>query len=58
MRYGDAEGAMGGAAVADFNRDGWPDLALTESCDYAEYPGCGPNSALVLLNQTARRPAS
>ena len=49
---------MGGAAVADFNRDGWPDLALTESCDYAEYPGCGPNSALVLLNQTARRPAS
>ena len=56
IRLGDAEGAMGGAAVADFDRDGWPDLALTESCDYAEYPGCGPNSALVLLNQTARRP--
>jgi hypothetical protein len=55
IELGDAEGTMGGAAVADFNRDGWPDLALTESCDYAEFPDCERNSALVLLNRTARR---
>jgi FG-GAP-like repeat len=53
---GDAQGAMGGAAVADFNRDGWPDLALTESCDYVEFPGCDANAqALVLLNRTRWR---
>jgi hypothetical protein len=55
IELGDSKGAMGGAAVADFNRDGWPDLTLTESCDYVEFPGCGPNSALVFLNRTARR---
>jgi hypothetical protein len=51
---GDAAGAMGGADVADFNRDGWPDLALTESCAHGE-DRCGPNGALVFLNRTARR---
>jgi hypothetical protein len=44
------EGTGGGAAVADFNRDRWPDLALSESsCD-----NCRPHSALVFLNRTAQ----
>jgi hypothetical protein len=45
----------GGAAVADFNRDRWPDLALGESCDYVEFPGCPQHSALVFLNRTAQQ---
>jgi hypothetical protein len=49
---GDPRSAMGGAAVADFNRDGWLDLALTESCDVGE-DTCGRNGALVLINRTA-----
>lgn len=50
------EATMGGAVVADFNRDGRPDLALAESCDYLEFPDCRPDSVLVLLNRTARSP--
>ena len=48
------EATGGGAAVADFNRDRWPDLALSESCDYLEFPDCRPHSALVFLNRTAQ----
>jgi hypothetical protein len=52
---GDFEGTGGGAAVADFNRDRWPDLALSESsCDDVEFPVCRPHSALVFLNRTAQ----
>jgi hypothetical protein len=45
------EATMGGAAVADFNRDRWPDLALSES---SCHPDCRPHSALVFLNRTAQ----
>jgi hypothetical protein len=44
-----------GGAVADFNRDGWPDLAFNDACDYLELPyDCPATSASVFLNWTAK----
>jgi FG-GAP-like repeat/PASTA domain len=40
-------------AVADFNRDGWPDLAFSGECDWIEIDNCRSHSAYVFLNWTA-----
>jgi hypothetical protein len=40
-------------AVADFNGDGWPDLAFSSDCDRIELPGCRTHSAYAMLNWTA-----
>jgi hypothetical protein len=46
-------GATLGGAAADFNRDGWPDLAFSADCfcDYGTVPSF---SAYVFLNRTGR----
>ena len=45
-----------GGAVADFNRDGWPDLAFSESCEGLDFwPDCRPlRSVYVFFNWTGR----
>lgn len=43
-----------GGTVADFNGDGWPDLAVSESCDGADCYEFAPSSAYVFLNWTGR----
>jgi hypothetical protein len=46
---------LAAGAVADFDRDGWPDLAFNNACDDIEGAvSCPARSASVLLNWTGR----
>ena len=46
---------LAAGAVADFDRDGWPDLAFSNACEGVEgFVRCPARSASVLLNWTGR----